>query len=128
MKPLLLIAVACMAVVVAFGAAPAKSIPIPSGWSNFLHLPAFFGLTLLWYIVFCRLGFSRWVSVLTASAFTLLFGLALELHQTSVPGRYPSRVDLGLNVLGVGLAVAIAPFAHTLPAYWNKTNRRRNTL
>jgi len=108
-----------MAVVAAFAAAPGDSSPIPSGWSNFFHVPVFFGLTLLWYTAFCRLGFSRWVSVISASALILLFGLAIELHQMNVPARYASRRDLALNGLGVGLAMLAGPLSSVLSACRN---------
>ena len=40
-------------------------------------------------------------------AFCLLYAISDELHQSMVPGRYPSIKDVGFDMVGVGLAFLI---------------------
>ncbi len=58
-------------------------------WEGFTSLPALWGAVV---------------------AFTALYGISDEVHQSFIPGRRPSGVDLALDTLGgvVGLALAHA--------------------
>ena len=71
---------------------------------NFLHLPAYFFLTLL----VCRSLESARKDTLTNSVAALLGSMFLggfsECLQSYVPGRFPSVADLVMNSLGTILA------------------------
>lgn len=67
---------------------------------NLMHIPAYALLTILWMQALTqqgRLGFGR-----NASAFVFVagFGLANELAQGWIPGRYLSLTDGLVNLLG----------------------------
>ncbi len=81
---------------------------VPPQIQNFLHIPLYAGLTLLWLWTL-----SRWASrqlVVFSAAFSLavIYGALDEFHQLHVPGRFASLVDIALNALGAGLAIAWA--------------------
>lgn len=68
---------------------------------NLLHVPAFAFLSILWLQIVRpspRLGYKRIFFVLFVS---IAFGIFNELIQLTVPGRYPSVIDVGLNIIGI---------------------------
>lgn len=68
---------------------------------NLLHVPAYGFLSILWLQIlrpYPRLGYKRIFFVLFVS---IGFGIFNELIQLTVPGRYPSVIDAGLNIIGV---------------------------
>ena len=71
--------------------------------SNLLHIPAFAVLTFLWLKSFKKEKINKrfllFNSVILASLF--LFAISDEIHQSFVPGRTSSLMDLGLNALGI---------------------------
>ncbi len=122
MTRLLALTIACMVVMFLLAASQDIEVPIaPLPW-NYLHVPAFCGLTLLWDEVFIRWGYKSRRALMAAAALAFLFGMVIELSQLHMPGRYASRADVVLNVIGIGLALLIAPFLMTRSAL---RNRRR---
>ena len=72
---------------------------------NFLHIPAYYVLALLWKVAFeVRKVPGRKGSVLAAT-YATLFGAADEVHQRFVPDRYMDIRDVLANLLGAVLAV-----------------------
>ena len=77
--------------------------------SNLAHIPAYGFLSFLWLKTFDRTrNRSRF---LMANALVLaglvLFSISDEIHQSFIPGRTASCVDVGLNIVGIlfGLSV-----------------------
>ncbi|MCS6787525.1 MAG: VanZ family protein [Thiobacillaceae bacterium] len=69
-------------------------------WDKLNHLAAYAGLA--WW--FAQLGLAR-----TPVALALLaLGGAVELAQGLIPSRQAGLADMGANVLGVGLGLALA--------------------
>jgi len=67
---------------------------------NLLHIPLFGGLAGAWYW-----ALNPWISstnkkILSAFIITTVYSLLDEYHQLSVPGRFGSFTDLGLNAIG----------------------------
>jgi len=74
---------------------------------SLMHIPAYAALTILWMQVFTqygRYGLARIVPALLVSAG---FGLANEVAQTLIPGRYPGLTDTLTNILGAVLGVLV---------------------
>ena len=71
--------------------------------SNLAHIPAYGLLTFLWLKAFERRKNRR--QFLTVTALILiglvLFAVSDEIHQSFVPGRTASYVDVGLNIVGI---------------------------
>lgn len=123
MNVFLTVAVACMIVMFSVASVPNMNIGVSSRAWNLLHVPAFCGLTLLWNIVFGLAGLRARVAALGAAGIALLFGLAIEWHQLSIPGRYASRLDLALNLVGVGLGLAVTPVSRRLFTRWSSAKQ-----
>jgi len=77
--------------------------------SNLLHIPAFAILTFFWLKSFkkekTKKSFFIFNSVILAGVF--LFAISDEIHQSFVPGRTASLMDLGLNALGIICGVSV---------------------
>jgi len=74
---------------------------------NLLHIPLFGGLAGCWYW-----ALKPWVNntnsrIITAFIFTMIYSFYDEYHQLSVPGRFGSFTDLGLNAIGSILVLAM---------------------
>lgn len=70
--------------------------------SNLAHIPAYALLTYLWIMTFCPGKFFKNEVI----AYLILIGLVLfsisdEIHQSFVPGRTASAIDVGLDLLGI---------------------------
>ena len=80
--------------------------------SNLLHIPAFAVLTFFWLKSFKRGRYKErhflYNSLILLGVF--LFSISDEIHQSFVPGRTSSLMDIGLNVLGIfiGLGACVA--------------------
>ncbi|MFQ5560907.1 MAG: VanZ family protein [Nitrospinota bacterium] len=79
----------------------------PSVFQNMLHIPAFSVLTFLWFRVLKEYHYRDRNALSSAAGLAVLYGAGLELYQASVPGRFPSVIDLVLNLVGVVLFVSI---------------------
>lgn len=77
------------------------------GLQNLLHVPAYMGLTLAWRWALAawtdRIPLLTWGSALLAIG----FGVADEVHQAFVPGRFATAGDAFLNALGVLLGLMV---------------------
>jgi len=72
--------------------------------SNLLHIPAYGLLFILWY----RYLSNKTSRVLFYSfVITLAIGILNELYQFLIPNRYPSIMDMMLNIVGAGLGFVI---------------------
>ncbi len=74
---------------------------------NFLHVPMFAILTILWLQVFNadqKKSLNTFVLILSAA---FVFSAMNELIQLVIPGRYTGVVDLSLNIGGVALGAMI---------------------
>ena len=73
---------------------------------NLLHIPLFGGLAGCWYW-----ALKPWVKgvsskIITAFTFTTIYSFVDEYHQLSVPGRFGSFTDLGLDAVDSILVLA----------------------
>jgi VanZ family protein len=68
---------------------------------NFLHIPLFGMLQILWLKALATMGMLGWKNVATCLVISLIYGVSDEFHQMFVPGRYASLTDLLLNLTGV---------------------------
>mgnify|MGYP001550028394 CR=1 FL=1 len=76
-------------------------------FQNFLHIPLYGGLAGCWYW-----ALKHWVvgtnnKIALAFTFTTIYSFIDEYHQLSVPGRFGSLTDLGLNAIGAILILGI---------------------
>ena len=76
-------------------------------FQNFLHIPLFGGLAGCWFW-----ALKAWVGgtnnkIAIAFIFTTIYSFIDEYHQLSVPGRFGSLTDLGLNAIGAILILGI---------------------
>ena len=85
------------------GHAPAIILYTPKILRNLAHLPLYAGLTILLVGLIRGWGVSHRKSVVIAVVIAMLYGVADEWHQSFVPGRFASVVDVLLNGVGVGL-------------------------
>ena len=84
---------------------------MPPALQNILHVPAFAALAWAW-----RWALSGWVRsktavTLIAIALSVFCGIFDEWHQSFVPGRYASVVDVIFDIAGVGLGIWLAAWA-----------------
>jgi VanZ family protein len=68
------------------------------------HAGVFGALTLLW---FRALGPLTSRALLGAVTIALLYAVTDEYHQTFVSGRHGSPVDVGIDAIGIGVAVLL---------------------
>ena len=73
---------------------------------NLLHIPLYGGLAGCWYW-----ALKPWINgfknrIVTAFIFTAIYSFSDEYHQLSVPGRFGSFTDLGLDAVGSILVLA----------------------
>ncbi|MBT8143815.1 MAG: VanZ family protein [Gammaproteobacteria bacterium] len=69
---------------------------IPPAVQNFLHVPIYALLTVLWWRAL-QIAAATLVAILVS----LGWGVIDELHQLYIPGRYASLTDITLNSIGV---------------------------
>jgi VanZ family protein len=121
----LLLPIAYMAVIYALSSIPGKgeleglakiALWVPPQIQNFLHIPLYAGLTLLWFWVLSLWIGHRQVIFAVAFLLTAAYGVVDEFHQLHVPGRYASLTDIALNMLGAGLAIAWAVVRNMHPS------------
>ena len=75
---------------------------------NTMHVPAFAALTCAWRWALC--SWLRGSKMRSASAFaiTSAYGAFDEWHQSFIPGRYASLVDILLDLVGALLGIWLA--------------------
>ncbi len=71
--------------------------------SNLAHIPAYALLTFLWLKTFGRKENSGTLSMVNALILIglVIFAISDEIHQSFVPGRTASFMDVGLDFLGI---------------------------
>lgn len=69
------------------------------------HMSAYALLTLLWWRALAP--FTR-KSLAAAALIAFLFAISDEYHQSFVDGRHGSPVDVGIDTIGIGLAILVA--------------------
>lgn len=77
--------------------------------SNFAHVPLFAGFAALAFFAVApngRRDLARPRGAVVTLLVALAFGLVDEGHQAFVPGRFPSLLDVGSDVVGAALALA----------------------
>jgi len=88
---------------------------VPPSVQNLAHIPAYGLFALLLIFNLKSSGTTRAQAVKTSMTIAFLFGVAMELIQTLVPGRFPSVMDCFLNVAGIlvftGSYLVVAPHA-----------------
>lgn len=102
LEPLLRIAFGALFLLVSWLALTPQPPTLSSGNDKSDHLLAFLTLTLL----LCR-GWSRHLGWRSALMLMLAYGAAIELLQLQIPGRDGSLLDLGADLIGILLALAI---------------------
>ncbi|MBW2109597.1 MAG: VanZ family protein [Deltaproteobacteria bacterium] len=77
--------------------------------SNLAHIPAYSVLTYCWLRSFGLTIYKEKspVTMIGVILGILFFSISDEIHQSFVPGRTPSFMDIGLDLLGILLALAI---------------------
>jgi len=76
---------------------------------NLAHIPAFALLTYLWFRSFSARktkGPNTNANALILSAL-IVFAVSDEIHQAYVPGRYASFLDIGLDLIGICMGLAL---------------------
>jgi VanZ family protein len=73
--------------------------------NNFLHVPAYGILVFLWFKSLHQKSRSKHRSIIYAVGITMAFGIFQEFCQSFVSGRFVSLTDIGLNTMGIALAV-----------------------
>ena len=90
-------------------------------WDKLQHASAWMGLTLLALrATHAGRGPMRWGATLAAASLGVAYGFADELHQSFVPGRDSSLLDVLADTVGTCCAVAAA-------AAWQSLRRRRGS-
>jgi len=82
-----------------------KSLLSNHGLNNLLHIPAYGGLTLLWFWVIHKKLRSRTISIFYAASIAFIYGVFEEIHQSFILGRSADVLDIILNIIGITLAV-----------------------
>lgn len=77
--------------------------------SNLAHIPAYGILTFMWLKSFNGIAWRKGRGLVSVAVFAglLLFSVSDEWHQSFVPGRTASMMDLGLDLLGILLGLAL---------------------
>ena len=74
---------------------------------NLLHIPLFMLLAILWLQVLQGYGLLSRSRIILTLILSCFIGILNELIQIAVPGRYPSPIDMGLNVVGAIFGVIL---------------------
>ena len=81
--------------------------------SNLAHIPAYGILTILWIKSFNGTFANRnyiFVNILILAGL-VLFSVSDEIHQSLVPGRFASIMDVGLDIGGILLGFGVLKFS-----------------
>jgi len=74
--------------------------------SNLAHIPAYALLTFLWLKSFAGTESKNNTIVFSLTlAGLMLFAVSDEIHQSFVPGRTTSFMDIGLDLIGIALGL-----------------------
>src|SRR3989304_9832899 len=108
-RPWALVALFCL-VIFFISSIPGSSIPLPGRFDKLYHLVEYGVLGFLVFLA-ARTGFGLGAAraVMIAFAFSLLYGISDEWHQSFVPGRFASLGDVAADGLGGLLGALLAP-------------------
>ena len=81
---------------------------MPPALQNILHVPAFAALAWAWHWALSGWVRSKTAVTLFAIGLSVICGILDEWHQSFVPGRYASVVDVIFDIAGVGLGIWLA--------------------
>jgi len=73
--------------------------------NNFLYVPAYGILMFLWFKALRQKFYSKHRCLFYAVGLTMAFGILQEFVQSFVRGRFVSIADIGLNTIGIALAI-----------------------
>ena len=110
-----------IAAIYAFSSIPSTEMPVLGAWDAFVKKGAHaFGYGLL-AIAFWRGCEWRKGLLWLPALLSVLYAATDELHQSFVPGRHPSPVDVGIDAIGSSIMLALwawgrAARARTRPA------------
>ncbi len=76
------------------------------------HVAFFFFLTLVIYLLLRHYIRRTWLAILTTFVLSSLVGVLDEYHQSFVPGRFASPIDVAINLVGIILGIGLIIFAH----------------
>ncbi len=82
-------------------------INIKPGTQNFLHIPVYALLAILWHRLFYQYQTDRFKSLYLALIIAIGFGIINEWIQFFIPGRYLSLADMVFNTIGVICGILI---------------------
>jgi len=68
---------------------------------NFLHVPVYGFLAILWIFALRGRGFSERQSIMLAILLSSAYGLVMEIFQIFIPGRFASVTDFFLDLTGI---------------------------
>jgi VanZ family protein len=90
--------------------------------SNLAHIPAYGLLTFLWLNSFSKTEDRQFslVIIISILACMVLFAISDEIHQSFVPGRSASFIDIVLDVLGILAGLAVFKFFSRLKVFHRK--------
>jgi VanZ family protein len=101
----------------------------PRYWTGFdvlSNLLGYLPLGALVFVALLRIGHRPAIAAWPALALAGLLALAMEVLQNYLPRRIPSSLDLGLNIAGAGLGIALGAALHQVGgiARWQKARER----
>ena len=91
--------------------------------SNLAHIPEFALLTFLWLKAFIKKenkGKFPLVDTLILIGL-IIFAISDEIHQSFIPGRFASFMDIGLDVLGIFFGLSIVKSFRMFGIFQNKS-------
>lgn len=77
---------------------------------NLLHIPLFGLLAYLWLNALTKNGCPAKKKLIITIIITVSYGLLDEFHQTFVPGRHGSLIDILLNLVGILMGILFFSF------------------
>ena len=105
-----------MAAIFAFSSIPQKEMPMFGGWDTFAKKGGhMLGYGLLTIAFWNGLEWKKrlfWLPFLMA----VLYATTDEYHQSFVPGRHPSPIDVGIDAIGSSITLALWSLARAARA------------
>jgi VanZ family protein len=90
-----------MGVIFYFSSIPSQEMPSFGSWDTLIKKSAhFFGYLILGLFFLRGMNFISWRTCFYAFLFVVLYALSDEFHQSFVPGRTSTLVDVGIDTLG----------------------------
>jgi VanZ family protein len=93
-----------MAVIFLFSATPGKELPVFGGWDLLAkkggHMLGYAILASSYYYAVARNKIPSPIHFILALCMAVLYACSDEFHQSFVPGRSPSLIDVGIDTAG----------------------------